>query len=270
MRRVTPYGPKEFLHWAVKQRLICHQRIQRHIWFMRNFVLGFCLLFAAAAASRAEEVAVELVLLADSSGSITEDEIQFQRRGYADALTDPQVLDAIKSTLHGSIAVVYVEWADRTAVVADWAKIDSAGAAAAFAEDLLAPPRLVYGRNAIGDALFSGKQLIEENEFEAWRKVIDFSGDSPRNFSGRSIDDARDEVVAAGITINALPILCRFCDTTVRYPNLAEIYERTVIGGPGAFVVSATSEKDLAAAIRRKLILEISGKPPEANVALLD
>lgn len=77
-------------------------------------------------------------------------------------------------------------------------------------------------------------------------------------------------MVAAGITINALPILCRFCDTTARYPNLAEIYEQTIIGGPGAFVVSAASENDLAAAIRRKLILEISGKTPESDVAFLD
>lgn len=233
---------------------------------MRRFALSFAAgLFSATAA--AEEVAVELVLLADSSGSITQEEIQFQRRGYAEALTDPMVINAIEDTLHGSIAIVYVEWADRTAVVADWAKIDGEASAAAFAEALLAPPRLVFGMNAIGDALIAGKRLIEENDFEAWQRVIDFSGDSPRNFSGRSIQSARDEIIAAGITINALPILCRFCDTAARFPNLDEIYEKTIIGGPGAFVVTAASEKDLATAIRRKLILEISGRSPKTVLA---
>ena len=47
---------------------------------MRRFAfsLAFGLLAAPAAA---EEVAVELVLLADSSGSITQEEILFQRQG---------------------------------------------------------------------------------------------------------------------------------------------------------------------------------------------
>ncbi len=71
-------------------------------------------------------------------------------------------------------------------------------------------------------------------------------------------------MVSSGITINGLPILCRFCDTPARYPDLAEIYEQRIIGGIGAFVVTAANEDDLAKAIRRKLILEISGlKPPE-------
>ena len=75
------------------------------------------------------------------------------------------------------------------------------------------------------------------------------------------------EVVAAGITINGLPILCRFCQTPLRFPDLAEIYRDRIIGGPGAFVVTATSEADLAEAIRRKLILEITGEMPSTTFA---
>lgn len=220
-------------------------------------------LFAALALpAAAEEVEVELVLLADASGSISEAEIAFQRQGYADALTDPRVLSAIANSAYGAIAVTYVEWAANTAVVVDWTRIDGAESARAFADALLIPPRQAYGRNAIGAALLDGKRLIEENDFEGWRKVIDFSGDSPMNYRGPSIEEARAEVVAAGITINALPILCRFCDTPARFPDLARIYEDRIIGGLGAFVVTAASEDDLAEAIRRKLILEISGEMP--------
>ena len=207
----------------------------------------------------AQDVDLELVLLADASGSISDAEIQFQRQGYAQALTDPAVLASIDRTAYGAIAVTYVEWAANTAVVVDWRKIDGPEAAAAFARDLLEPPRQAYGRNAIGSALLDGKRLIEQNDIDGWRKIIDFSGDSANNYSGPPIEEARQEVVAAGITINALPILCRFCDTPSRYPDLGQIYQERIIGGAGAFVITAVNEADLADAIRRKLILEISG-----------
>lgn len=225
------------------------------------------LLALLAPPAYAEEVELELVLLADASGSITEAEIEFQRQGYASAITDPRVLSAIGNSAYGAIAVTYVEWAANTAVVVDWTKIDGPESAQSFADALTHPPRQAYGRNAIGGALIDGKRLIEQNDFEGWRKVIDFSGDSPNNYSGPSIASARAEVVSAGITINGLPILCRFCDTPARYPDLAEIYEERIIGGVGAFVVTATSEDDLAEAIRRKLILEISGLEPAETVA---
>ena len=215
----------------------------------------------------AEEVDLELVLLADASGSISEAEIQFQRQGYADAITDPRVLSAIAGTNYGSIAVAYVEWASNTQVVADWTKIGGPESAAAFASRLRSQPRMAYGRNAIGTALLNGKQLIENNQFTGWRRIIDFSGDSPNNFSGPSIASARQTVIDAGITINGLPILCRFCDTPARYPDLGRIYEERIIGGPGAFVITAASEADLATAIRRKLILEIAGLHPEQQLA---
>lgn len=139
----------------------------------------------------AQEVDLELVLLADASGSITDGEIDFQRQGYATAITDPAVLNAIRSNLTGSIAVTYVEWAANQVTVVDWSIIDSDASAAAFAAALLDPPRLATGRNAIGDALLEGKRLIDGNRFTGLRQVIDFSGDSIGNFSGASIATAR-------------------------------------------------------------------------------
>ena len=232
----------------------------RLIWFLAPLLhLSFPAL--------AEDVELELVLLADASGSISDLEIQFQREGYADALTDPRVLSAIRNSAYGAIAVTYVEWAANTAVVVDWTKIDGPESASKFAKALVAPARQAFGRNAIGTALLDGKRLIERNEFEGWRKVVDFSGDSPNSYSGPPIEEARAEVVAAGITINGLPILCRFCDTPARYPDLGAIYEARIIGGIGSFVVTAESEEDLAQAIRRKLILEISGTLPTTSMA---
>jgi hypothetical protein len=205
----------------------------------------------------AQEVDLELVLLADASGSITQDEIDFQRQGYAAAITDPAVLNAIKSNLTGSIAVTYVEWAANQVTVVGWTIIDSDATALTFAENLLDPPRLAYGRNAIGDALIEGKRLIDANTITGLRRVIDFSGDSIGNFSGASIAEGRAEVLAANITINGLPILKDATDST-----LADTYADQIIGGPGAFVVPAETREGFTEAVRRKLILEIAGEMP--------
>lgn len=210
----------------------------------------------------ATEVDLELVLLADASGSIDAGEIAFQRQGYAEAITHPDVLRTIGNTLTGSIAVTYVEWAADQQVVVDWTIIDGEAAAADFARRLLDPPRLAFGRNAIGAALLAGRDLIESNDITGLRRVIDFSGDSAGNFHGPAIEPSRDAVVAAGITINGLPIL--------RSPDdeaLTRAYEARIIGGPGAFVVPATSRATFAQAIRRKLILEIAGELPPDRLA---
>ena len=205
----------------------------------------------------AQEVDLELVLLADASGSITQSEIDFQRQGYAAAITHPDVLAAIRTNLTGSIAVTYVEWAANQVVVVDWTVIDGEAAAADFAAALLQPPRLATGRNAIGDALLAGRDLIEGNRITGLRKVIDFSGDSLTNFSGVAIAEARAQVLAAGITINGLPIL----DEGPGDP-LAELYQSDLIGGPGAFVLPADGRDGFVTAVRRKLILEIAGQMP--------
>jgi hypothetical protein len=211
----------------------------------------------------AQEVDLELVLLADASGSVTQSEIELQRQGYAAAITDPAVLAAIRSNLTGSIAVIYVEWAANQVAVVDWTVIDGEPAASAFAEALLGPPRLATGRNAIGDALLEGKRLIETNQITGLRRVIDFSSDSLGNFSGVGIAAARAEVLAAGITINGLPIL----DDGEGDP-LADLYQTEIIGGPGAFVLPAYGREGFVAAVRRKLVLEIAGGLPDPGEGL--
>ncbi len=235
------------------------------VMFLGVFLL--LVLTGVAAAQDRREAGLELVLLADASGSIDTEELAFQRQGYASAITDPAVVAAIESSIYGTIAVTYVEWASNTAVVVDWMIIDGAKTAETFAKALTGPPRQAYGGNAIGGALLDAKRLIEINDIRAPRAVIDFSGDSIRNFSGPSIASARQEVLAAGITINALPIL-RPEDGRRAGANLEKEYADRIIGGPGAFMVTAEGRASFAEAVRRKLVLEISGLTPENhNVA---
>jgi len=224
---------------------------------------------AGATQAAAQDTDLELVLLADASGSITDAEIRFQREGYAEAMTDPSVLAAIAGTAYGSIAVTYVEWAANQVTVAEWTRIADREDAELFAARVLAPPRRAIGRNAIGAALLEGLHLMETNDIDGWRRVIDFSGDSVNNYSGPSIAAARQEVLAAGVTINGLPIL-RPGDPGRAMGGLEALFAERIVGGPHAFVVTAESRASFAEAIKRKLILEISGRAPPRNMAASD
>ena len=74
-------------------------------------VLALLLTTSPAAAQRPVSVDLELSFVVDASGSIDQEEIQLQRQGYADALTNPQVQRAIVSGFLRSIAVTYIEFA---------------------------------------------------------------------------------------------------------------------------------------------------------------
>lgn len=229
---------------------------------MKQFLSALVILLSLWRPAAAQiDVALELVLLADATGSIDNAEILFQRQGYAQAITDPEVIGAITSTAHGRIAVTYVEWGQENSqdVVVGWTVIDGIKTAEAFAEALLVPPRRAFGRNAIGAALLFGKNLIETNDIEGFRKVIDISADSANNWNGPGIEFGRNEVVAAGMTINGLAVLCRACSGRPVTYDLEQRFEERIIGGPGAFVITADGADTFADAVRRKLVLEIAG-----------
>jgi len=228
--------------------------------------IAVCLALAATPAAAEEDVDLELVFLADASGSIDNGEILFQRRGYAEALQDPLILSAITKGAYGRIAVAYVEWGDvyHQDVVVGWTVIDGPESAATFGAALEAAPRLAFGRNSISAALLKGAELINDPTHEGFRKVIDFSGDSANNWNGPDLEDARQAVLAEGIVINGLAILCRYCETgRAGWGDLEAEYAERIIGGPGAFVVSAVDRPSFAEAVRRKILLEVAGETPE-------
>mgnify|MGYP002265858601 CR=1 FL=1 len=233
------------------------------LWTATLFVV-----FALALPATADEpmVDLELVLLADASGSIDAAEIKFQRDGYAAAIVDPKVLEAITGGWNQKIALAYVEWGDdaHQDVVVPWTIIASKADAERFASALTAAPRRAFGFNAIGSALSFGQTMLEENGINGLRKVIDFSADSANNWSGIPIDLARAAALSAGITINGLAVLCRHDDCSGRpiVYDLESAFEQLIIGGPGAFVITVDSPTTFASAVKRKLILEIAGQKP--------
>lgn len=211
-------------------------------------------------------VDLELVLAVDVSLSIDAGEARLQRQGYVAAFRDPQVRRAIRDGILGRIAVTYFEWANsaHTQMVVSWTLIDSDAAAEAFAASLEQRRPGPAHYTSISGAIDFGAGLFENSGFEGTRQVIDVSGDGPNNW-GDLVTHARDRAVAQGITINALPILDEGPGPFGRYniPNLDLYFRDCVIGGPAAFIVVAESFDAFASAIRRKLILEIAGLPPD-------
>lgn len=211
---------------------------------------------------RAAEVDVELVLAADGSGSIDADELALQRKGYGDALMSPEVQKAIRSGLIGRIAIAYVEWGGPTSqhVIVDWHVVSDPASARVFAEKLVATPRAAYGYNSISNAIDFSVRLIETNAYQGTSKVIDVSADGP-NIGGREITAARDDAVAAGVTVNGL-VISRPGGVVRRVQGepLTEHFRRDVIGGPGAFVMTVDETTTFPEAVRRKMVMEIAGR----------
>ncbi|MEE8548171.1 MAG: DUF1194 domain-containing protein [Alphaproteobacteria bacterium] len=219
----------------------------------------------ATATEEEIEVDLELALAVDVSGSIDDEEAVLQRAGYIAAFRHPRVLEAIRRSGLGRIAVAYYEWAGygHMKVIADWTLIHDKASAIAFAAKLTKEPPQTASRTAIGSAIKFAVPFFEGNEYEAQRRVLDISGDGPNNWGGL-VSVARDSALAEGITINGLPIMNNRPSRYGRAPmrNLDLYYMDCVIGGPGAFIVVATRFKDFASAILRKLILEIAGETP--------
>ena len=232
-----------------------------------RFLLTLQILLCAAigSASAQEKVDLELVLAADGSGSIDDEELALQRQGYAAAVNDPTLLSLMTGGLYGKTAILYVEWGARDSVhtIVDWIVIAGKDDAERFAAELAAAPRKAWGYNAISAAIDYGVAAMETNEYQGLRRIIDVSGDGP-NINSRPVTLARDEAVAKGVTINALVVKSR--GGGYRGPGgmpLEEHYKQHVIGGPGSFVRIADQGGSFAEAVRNKMLLEVADGVPQ-------
>jgi hypothetical protein len=218
--------------------------------------IGWALMLAlATAVPAAAQTAVDLqlVLAVDASGSVDQYRFDLQKRGYVAAFRHARVLQAIRSGPNQSIAVTMVQWTGpmMQVHVVGWTLVGDEETAAAFAAAIERAPRQLFGGGtSISGAIDYAAALFPRSPFRGARRVIDISGDGSNN-RGRSVEQARDEAVAAGIGINGLPILAL-------EPDLDRYYYDSVIGGPGAFVVAAQTYETFADAILKKLITEIA------------
>jgi hypothetical protein len=227
-------------------------------------LIAAAVLCSLTAGARGAGVDLAVVLAADVSRSVDDEEFQLQRKGYAAALTDARVLKAIQATKTRAIGVCFIEWSgeDDQKIVLPWTEIrdeeDGGGAAAV----ILKAPRSFTGRTSISAAIDYAIQYFAKAAWPAPRRIIDISGDGTSN-AGRPITEARDQAIAAGFTINGLAIINdqpNFGYSAHTHPpgGLPNYYRQNVIGGPNAFLIVVKDFNSFADAMANKLAKEIN------------
>ena len=221
-----------------------------------TLLLATVLGLRAATALAGERVDLELLLAVDVSSSVDDGEFALQTNGFAAAFRDPNVLAAIEAAGERGIAVGLMQWSDYAlqTMAVDWRLVRDAVGAAALADAISRAGRVIPGGGtAIYAAINAGLPEFDRNGFDGRRRIIDISGDGRSDISGLN-ELARDRATAKGVIINGLAILNDV-------PTLDRYYRESVIGGPGAFVLTAPDFEAFAAAITAKLIREISETP---------
>jgi hypothetical protein len=231
------------------------------------FLLATLVMAPTPAWAQEEDVDLLLVLAADVSRSVDEQKFRLQRGGYANAITDPRVVNAMIAGPRGRIAIMFVEWSGDgdQAVVLDWTMISSPDDAQRAADNVRTAARAFMGRTSISSAIDFSMAQLRRSPYRSPRRVIDISGDGT-NKSGRDVATARDEAVAQGVVINGLVILSEvplaFNPTHTHPPGgLTKYFETNVMGGPASFVVEAESFEAFGRSLISKLIKEVAAAP---------
>jgi hypothetical protein len=209
-------------------------------------------LLAAPAMAQQTPVAVELVLALDSSASVDGREFALQIEGLALAFADPEVQRAVENLKPLGAAVAVVQWGapGETRIVLPFTHLETARDSKAFGFRIGLARRWMWASaTSIATAIADGTDLIETNDFDGFRKIIDVSGDGEDN-AGADLEGARQAAKARGIVVNGLPIMA---DS----PDLDLYYRDRVIIGADSFIEPARDFEDYIRAIREKLLKEL-------------
>jgi len=221
-----------------------------------------------------------LIISVDVSQSVDEQRYRLQMEGIAQALEDPDVITAITTSPSGGMLVTMIAWSDKTEIVLPWRWIASAADARATAQAIRLTPHKGGEFTCMGRMF----RVVHESILTSMPRpanyvMLDVSSDGIDNcYHTGAVDEARDRLVAAGVTINGNPILVPGENDTVgagayRAPGFGLLrglgpdshmttldawYREHVLGGYGAFMLPAQGYGDFARAIKRKFVTEIS------------
>ncbi len=195
---------------------------------------------------------VELVLAMDVSRSVSTREYALQIGGLAQALSHPEVMEAIEFLPGGVMATVMI-WGDASQQkqTTPWTHLTGPADILPFAQEVAKTKRhFGFTLTGLGKAMIYADELTRTNPRECRRRIIDISGDGVWNHGPRPSAVWRTGI-SNDVTINGLVILGAT-------PSPLPFYEAEVIGGYAAFVEVAEDFDDYAPAILRKLLRELS------------
>lgn len=202
----------------------------------------------------AESVDAAIVFVVDSSSSVSVSERRTARQAHAYALASGPVLEGIAQGRARRIAVSYIEFGDMAQVIVDWTIIDGQTAAVTVANAIMSASNDVGYTTQISHGLRLALRQLEALPWPSEKLVVDVMGDGADRRPVEDLSAARDALVAAGATINALPLVIAPDGSP---EALTIYYRRYVMGGLGAFTMPVDRIEELPAALRRKLVLEL-------------
>jgi len=221
---------------------------------LRFFLLfSFTLLLPASTAGTEDQMELHLVLAFDVSASVNDAEFDLQRTGTAEALRDSSVVGAIEQA-PGGVAIAIVQWSSITqqAVGLDWVHLSDADGVANYADVVhVMPRRLPGGGTMIHAGLDFAASMFETAPGTARRRVIDLAANGQTDDTDK-LRESRNRLLRDGVVINGLAI-----EEDDR--GLTSYFYAKIIGGAGAFAVTADDFPVFAQAMKIKLHREIAG-----------
>lgn len=194
----------------------------------------------------------------DVSASITPQELRVQTDGISEAITSPNLLSIIQSGEGGCIGISVYLWSDNgTVTVLPWRVIssleDARQASAELAANIDAYKQQLGALTNTAQAIQAGAELLLDSDIPATRLVLNILTNGTANAGVQNpaeIAGIRDQLTSQGITINGVAL---GSDITV-----TPFLRAAIIGGKGAFVLSAEKSSDLAAVFLAKFRLDLS------------
>ena len=202
-----------------------------------------------------------LALGLDVSGSVDAREYRLQMDSLAEAVSDPNVQDALLGQPNAPIKLLIFEWSgpNDQHIVVPWTEIKSVEDIGRLTASLQNTQRRIASPGtALGQAMLAGAAYLAQTQ--CWSKTLDISGDGESNLGPRP-RHVKPLLKDHGVTINALvigaddPVISDI--RQVEISRLSAYFRTEVILGTDAFVETSLGFNGYTAAMTRKLMREI-------------
>lgn len=229
-----------------------------------------CVLGHENAAAEEAVTDVNIVTALDISDSMDPRATSIEIDGMAAAIVASDVIRAIEAGHLGRVGFAVFAWRDGAfPALVPWTVIASAEDAAIVAERLQSSfrafavadqpgPVSMPHMTDLSGAIDHAAVLLLTAPYAAERSVINVIGNGWDNV-GEGPRAARDRVVAAGATINGVVLGID--------PVLSSYFRDHVIGGPGAFLLSAGNPSAMTDVLARKFLYDIASRGAGGTMA---
>jgi len=204
------------------------------------FVIATAVLVGSPVARAAEEVDMLLVLSSDVSRSVDARKFKLQRDGYAAAIVNPRVIQAIRSGALGKIAISFVEWSGigQQKIVIDWTVIRDEATAKDFSAQIIEEPRAFRDRTSISGGIDFAMAQLARAPFQSNRHTIDVS-DGERAIRCKPPRTDHDAVALAGQFFGELgQVSAKDCDRFLLVLGIKEPCEALTVAAGHRLQVS--------------------------------